>query len=374
VPDLIALLNKLAILATPLGCQNIQDIGDVGHSSLLDVRAMNDPIPLLPMVPAKLREASQRGVLVPFIGAGASRLAGCPTWAQFADRALEDCVAAGKFSYGQLEQIRHLGPRVKLSIARGIQAENGLTLDYAKLIDPVEGYENETGRRLYRGLSRLGQTFVTTNYDTWLDTEIVEVKPSVVAVGEQSAAPVTPISRKIFYDPNDFIPANLNLAKSVFHLHGSLLKPEDMVVTTPDYITRYANDRRVDDPQKENRTLTFLDYLFKQRTVLFIGYGLDDLEILEYVIQKARLAPSGGTTEARHFMLQGYFSHEQELMKSMSGYYKQCDIQLLPFLRDNKDWLQLIDVIENFAEALPASATINVQKLADMEAFLDDAS
>jgi len=32
------------------------------------------------------------------------------------------------------------------------------------------------------------------------------------------------------------------------------------------------------------------------------------------------------------------------------------------FLRDNKDWHQLIDVIENFAEALPASATIDVQR------------
>jgi hypothetical protein len=34
--------------------------------------------------------------------------------------------------------------------------------------------------------------------------------------------------------------------------------------------------------------LTSLDYLFSNRTVLFIGYGLDELEILEYVILKAR--------------------------------------------------------------------------------------
>ncbi len=55
-------------------------------------------------------------------------------------------------------------------------------------------------------------------------------------------------------------------------------------MTTREYITRYRNDRTDADPSRENRTLTFLDYLFTNKTVLFVGYGLDDLEILEYVI------------------------------------------------------------------------------------------
>ena len=55
-------------------------------------------------------------------------------------------------------------------------------------------------------------------------------------------------------------------------------------MTTRDYIRRYANDRGSDDPALENRTLTFLEALFQNKTVLFVGYGLEDLEILEYVI------------------------------------------------------------------------------------------
>src|ERR1019366_9027365 len=145
---------------------------------------MADDIPLIPAVPPKLREAALRGTLIPFVGAGASRLAGCPTWAQFADKALQAFVDGGKFSYGQLDQIRHLNPRVKLSIAQGLQAEHSLLIDYASIIDPVGGYGNEIGRRLYGALAQLGQTFVTTNYDTWLDTEPASLKPPSIAAGQ----------------------------------------------------------------------------------------------------------------------------------------------------------------------------------------------
>src|ERR1700674_1359594 len=72
------------------------------------------PIPALPM---GLRDAALRGTLIPFIGAGASRLAGCPNWVEFADRALRYFVDQGKFSHGQLDQLSQQPPRVKLSIA-----------------------------------------------------------------------------------------------------------------------------------------------------------------------------------------------------------------------------------------------------------------
>ena len=76
---------------------------------------MSDAILPIPTVPPGLREAAQRGVLIPFIGAGASRLAGCPTWGEFADKALKACVDEEKLTHGQLAQIDHLTPRVKLS-------------------------------------------------------------------------------------------------------------------------------------------------------------------------------------------------------------------------------------------------------------------
>jgi hypothetical protein len=143
------------------------------------------------------------------------------------------------------------------------------------------------------------------------------------------------------------------------------------VITTRDYITRYANDRRADDPMKENRTLTFLGHLFTMKTVLFVGYGVDELEILEYVIQKGRMVHEGGEAEAKHFMLQGFYAHEYELMRSTTQYYKQCDVQLLPFRKDQRDWHQLLEVLDEFARAIPTAPIMNLQKLTEMESFLD---
>ena len=123
---------------------------------------MSNEIPYVPKAPEGLREAAQRGTLIPFIGAGASRIAGCPSWGQLADRALEAFVAIGKFSYGQLDQVRHLNPRVKLSVALGLEREHGHPIDFSKLVVPNGQYDDEKGRRLYGSLAKLGQTFVTT--------------------------------------------------------------------------------------------------------------------------------------------------------------------------------------------------------------------
>lgn len=81
-----------------------------------------DLVPI-PAIPAGLREAALISRLIPFIGAGASRLAGCPGWDGFADGALKELIEKGKFSYSQLDQIKDLNPRIKLSIATTIAAE-----------------------------------------------------------------------------------------------------------------------------------------------------------------------------------------------------------------------------------------------------------
>jgi hypothetical protein len=55
-------------------------------------------------------------------------------------------------------------------------------------------------------------------------------------------------------------------------------------MTTRDLKTHYAMIVREMIPKSENRTLTFLSHLFQEKTVPFIGYGLEGLEMLEYVI------------------------------------------------------------------------------------------
>jgi hypothetical protein len=329
---------------------------------------MIDPIPPLP---PGLKEAALRGTLIPFIGAGASRLAGCPNWIEFADRALRYFVDQGKFSHGQLAQLSQQHPRVKLSIALGLQREHNLPIKFDAILYPDGRNTNPKGRRLYEALSKLGKIFVTTNYDDWLDTTI-GAPPLTISAGGGTGTPTIGLKPMVIYKVEELTPDNLEQPNTVFHLHGSLLDPSGMILTTQHYVRHYANDRRGDGSEGENRVLTFLGFLFSEKNVLFVGYGLEELEILEYVIGKARLMAERGKTEIRHFLLQGFFSHEEELAHSLSNYYAECGIKLIPFLRDQKDWDQLMDVLEEYARIAPAGAPLNVQIFKEMEALLNE--
>ena len=327
---------------------------------------MNAKLLPIPEIAAGLREAAARTTLVPFIGAGASVLAGCPRWKDFADKSLRWLVAQGKFSYSQLDQISHLHPRVKLSLARNLANEHNINIGYSDILHPKPLRESLTGQRLYNALFRLSTIFVTTNYDVWLDERLPTPAPTAAPTGAPAHLTAAPMN--VVYRPEQISPALLSQPNTVIHLHGSVLDPATMIMTTSDYINQYAAyNRSSRDPQTENLVLTFLEFLFRHRTVLFIGYGLEELEILEYVLTKG----PRGAGEVRHYMLQGFFSHEDTLVGNLDTYYRnECGIELLPFRRDEKDWEQLLDVIERFADGMPASTPLVQQEMQDMENLL----
>ncbi|MFK7776943.1 MAG: SIR2 family protein [Gimesia sp.] len=316
-----------------------------------------------------LKEAAQRGTLVPFIGAGASILAGAPSWSGFADEVLKQFITTGKFSHAQLDQLSGLSPRIKLSIGLGLEKKHGQAINHEAIFKKQE--TNSKGNSLYSDLSRLGRSFVTTNYDEWLDESLI--LPSMKEAGSngKEISPVS-IKRRVVHKTEEFTSANLNHPDSVIHLHGSIQDPEGMIYTTQQYVKHYANDHRVDDPEKENRVLTFLESLFKEKTVVFIGYGLEELEILEYVILKARRMPGTDRHEIKHYLVQGFFSHQRLLMESMKQYYQdECGIELIPFLRDEKDWDALLDVVGELAEKVPCRELMRLQEFKEMEGLLD---
>ena len=307
--------------------------------------------------------------MVIFVGAGFSKLAGCPGWSEFADDALRALVQQGKFSHGQLAQVSHLNPRVKLSIARRLEKEHKTSVNFRSILHP-NGRTNKIGRRLYANLSKLGNKFVTTNYDEWLDIPFADEPFDIFA--KSPAASSTEIAlqpRTVIYRVEDIIPSKINNANVVIHLHGSVKHPDGMILTTQDYVRHYANDRGPGVPEAENRILTFLDYLFREKTVLFVGYGLNELEILEYVITKAK-QPLRNEPVVRHYLIQGFFLHEHELARNLEAYYRESGIQLISFSKDEKGWHQLLHVVESFARNVPVSDLV-LEDFAQMESLLN---
>lgn len=328
---------------------------------------MIEKIDLIPkIIPEPLRLAAIQGKLIPFIGAGVSQLGGCPNWSEFADASLNYFVEKGKLNHAQLAQIAPLSSRVKLSLAMKLEKQHNLPIDFKKLLTP-SGAKEKIGDAVYTNLSRLATTFVTTNYDDWLDQN----PPEPLRADETAPSQSLPLdtSRHCFYKRNDISVQNLDVPNAVFHIHGSILDRKSMVLSTVDYLDLYSSHRIDGQGNHENAFLTFLETLFTLKNVLFIGYGLNEMEILEYIVQKG-VRKQKTREEPRHYVLQGFFTHELELACSLESYFHEFGIGLLPFSRDDHNWDQLIAVINYLAREIPTGPPLALPKRLEMEELL----
>ena len=288
----------------------------------LDLQEIIDP-------PTEVVDAAADGDLVMFVGSGASILLDLPSWRGFAAKALEDLRLAKLLNYSEIEQLETLDPRKQLSIAELIAHDNGYKLDLAKHFQGKTEHDS-----IYKALNDIGCTCVTTNYDELLT-------PRYKKTGDNSSVPATGTRVS---DKGDFYAVLLDKPGNVIHLHGAASNPSTMIVTTQDYLLHY-DDENVQE---------FLIELFAKKTVVFIGYGLDEAEILEHILRR------GGATERgdkRRFAIQGYFRSQAPLYEKLHRYYeKSFGVELLGFLRDHRDYNCQTGIIEHWARNLEVRA------------------
>lgn len=246
-----------------------------------------------------------------------------------------------------------------------------MPVKFAELLRPPTDHHKEFGDRIYTSLSKLASTFVTTNYDEWLDKMPSELSLKASSTANLASDPPNSL-RNVIYKLDEFDIEKLSTPNTVLHIHGSVRDRASMVLTTVDYLERYRSHRLEGREGRENPFLTFLEILFKLKSILFVGYSLSELEVLEYVIQKARQDRPPSNEEPRHYILQGFFSHQLELKRSLERYYRdECGIGLLAFSRDTEDWRQLLYVIENLAKEISAGPLLALQERLEMEELLN---
>jgi hypothetical protein len=279
----------------------------------------------IPELPPEIRQAALDGKLVLFVGAGVSMLIGLPSWEGLASKALEDLLQKGHLNYSELEQLKGLDPKKQLSIAKQIAEENSFELMLEKHL--IVGAE---GKGIYSYLNKIGCPCVTTNYDELLEPLFYHTKN-----GAATASPVIRVSQK-----EDFLAGHLNTPGTVVHLHGSISRPGAMVVTTRQYLEHYD----------EALVQHFLGELFEKKTILFIGYGLEEAEILEHILRRGRVKD---TKDKRRFALMPFFLSQFPLYKKLYEYYlKSFGVHLIGFVRDHKDYKQLEDIVKTWSEQI----------------------
>ncbi|MCP5007587.1 MAG: hypothetical protein GY941_27180 [Planctomycetes bacterium] len=290
-----------------------------------------------PQVPQELIDAAESGMLVVFIGAGISRLVGCPSWDGFADAVLKQLLPRDVIDYHEKSLIDSIAdPRKRLSIAKILDDENGGVIDYKSIFNVDNPRSN-----VYEFINKFECSFVTTNYDKLIQPECRISDPE---------------EEWRFYETKDLIAAKLNDKGAVIHLHGCVDNPGSMVITTKDYLSHYASQE----------VPAFLEYLFSSKTVLFLGYGLDETEVLEYVFKYSQ---PGEKIEKRLFILQGFFNSEKSLFDKLKSYYQDSfNAQLIGFPKDHLSFEQQKEIIQKWGEKL----SFNDPALFDERAAMED--
>ena len=298
----------------------------------------------IPDLPDEIVQAALDGNLVLFVGAGTSRLLGLPSWRELAHKQLEQLRKNGALNYSELEQLRALDPKQQLSIAREIADDNELKLDFR---DGLTGHSE--GNSIYKSINDIGCVCVTTNYDELL-------APRYTDAEDGSETPVSPNRYR-----NGFLTKHLDTPGTVIHLHGAVGEPATMILTTRDYLEHY------DNPFVQE----FLKYLFTRKTVLFIGYGLDEAEILEQVLRRGSVASS---LERKRFVLQGYYRSQKPLYQNLHSYYrKSFGVHVIGFVRDHKDYKQQEAILDDWAPKIVVKRPPLVADMEKLNEVLGDA-
>lgn len=277
---------------------------------------MKNIISKYPDIPEGIKEAINKNHLAVFLGAGVSRLLGCQDWHSLAVELLKTCLNYGYLNNTEYDSLINDSDNKKLiTIAYELLKEEKEEIFYDKLECSLKPSSKcKLTNNIYEKILHIGTTFITTNADECFDSIWGKCSPNIIWN----------------FKGNVVLPENHRL----YHLHGSVVDRTSLVFTTSGYLNRYRDK----DYQR------FLRTLFSEYVVLFIGYGLSEFELLDFLMLKSD--DSNSNIEQKHFALMSYKADEKELSKYYDLYFKELNIKTIPYLVENNNYEILSDIID----------------------------
>lgn len=300
----------------------------------------------MPNLPEFVLQAYRNNNLVLFVGNGVSRMVGGVSWNEFADKLLKQ-LCNKELSFGEFELLKAFDPKKKISIAFEISKQSNQKLDFKKALQ-LDSTKKEDLREIYRILYSTKATLITTNYDALFaemanTSELPSIKKVEINSSNTGSLSEVQTTRKVCWQVEEFNKENLSIPGNIFYLHGYVEHDDKMILTTSQYFGHYGNDKMGD----------FLIELFGKYTVLFIGYGLEELEIIEFMFRSKKPRRGTKSSAQKHCLLYPYFDFQKGLLKHLTKYYRSLgEIAIEKFPIDDHDHLRLKDIIEDWCAQL----------------------
>ncbi|MBC2682698.1 hypothetical protein HAU06_00535 [Bacillus toyonensis] len=285
-------------------------------------------------------KAAKSGNLIIFVGAGVSKLIGLPLWNEFALERLNTIYKKELIDFRTYEKLKSLDAKKLLTICDMFMKENNIEPSLAKDIFKFEN--NERYKDVYAKLYSINAIYITTNYDECLDQLALQFGNSEEPgenIDEKNR-----LKKEVIVDRSELLESKLKNG-NVIHIHGSVNKEKEMLVTLNDYLDCYGTISKKSYPEIS----IFLDKVFNSKyVVLFMGYGLEEYEILEYMLSKSK----NPKHTKKHYMLYSTYKEDYKMINFLSKYYNNFGIDLIPYDISRKGYEQLISIIDGWAKVL----------------------
>ncbi|BCC68194.1 hypothetical protein BCJMU39_p1220 (plasmid) [Bacillus cereus] len=296
----------------------------------------------------EILEAAKLGNLIIFVGAGVSKLVDLPLWNQFAqDRLNTIYYDENLIDYRTYEGLKKLDAKKLLTICEILMKEKQIKPKPAEQVFAIQDYEKY--QNVYSKLYSMNAIYITTNYDECLDRIAKEVENSRkldedINTNVNSKSLQSELSREIVFERSDILESKLKNG-NVIHIHGSIKQEKDMLVTLNHYLECYGANSENTFPELS----VFLDKVFNSKyVVLFMGYGLEEYEILEYMLSKN----TNPEYKKKHYMLYPTYKEDYKMVELLNKYYNNLGVELISFDISRNGFSQLIPIIHEWADVL----------------------
>lgn len=320
-------------------------------------------IPDLPLISdyPEILKAAESGQLLIFVGAGVSRIIGGPSWQDLSWKYLKFVHEECGITYSEYKHLKKQDARKLLSICSELAKRKGKAFDFEKHLETDVEAQTNLSYKKYSDLFQIIDDFncpvLTTNFDDFLDREY----SSPPSVKESASQKNIKKSKNIIYHFDDVPAPDILKSGDVVHLHGSIhdKKNRSLVLTIKDYFKAYSRDQK--GKKKQTYLPDFLTDLFKEKVVLFMGYGLEEFEVLEFIVNN-----NENVTEKRHYILYPFLGEEGNIVHLQETYYSQLGVNLIPYSISKVGYGQLYSVLKDWSN--------EVGKKSKNKNFIDDLS